>query len=275
MGRMKGSPARSSMALSCSLRRARTNSTSSLSSPVGVSELVSKDLSLAHTESIWLTMTFLHGTPALRNAFSNLALSFALSTVGTAAMTNSVATSSRNSAPTAATCVLKISKRRIDSSCDPPSPNRLRTWDVALASRFRSMIIFPKLCSTKSGVLSKRKVCPVGAVSKTTRWNLAYFGDWDNCTTLAMATASSNPGGAMSRSSPRRRSRSWSASAESPKPERMLCSCFVASLLPPASRNSWTPARTSISMAQRVEGDELDEEELDEEGEDLERKRGT
>jgi len=64
----------------------------------------------------------------------------------------------------------------------------------------------------------ENKVSPVGAVSTTTRENRAYFSDCAISTTLAMATASSSPGGGESSSSPSFRSASWSASMPSPKP---------------------------------------------------------
>ena len=56
------------------------------------------------------------------------------------------------------------------------------------------------LASRKSGSDKSLSVCPVGAVSNTIRVNLAYFSSLMNCTTLAMAMASSRPG--VSRSSP-------------------------------------------------------------------------
>ena len=43
---------------------------------------------------------------------------------------------------------------------------------------------------------------PVGAVSNMMRLKCEYSGELMNCTTLLMATASSTPGGSVSRSSP-------------------------------------------------------------------------
>ena len=60
----------------------------------------------------------------------------------------------------------------------------------------------PMVLSRKSGSVSKRRVWPVGAVSKTMCWKWEYSGLLRNCTTLLMATASSMPGGKVSSSSP-------------------------------------------------------------------------
>ena len=67
----------------------------------------------------------------------------------------------------------------------------------------------PREASRKSGRVSRRSVCPVGAVSNTILEKCAYSGFLTNCTTLLMATASSTPGGSVS-STLRRRSFSWS-----------------------------------------------------------------
>ena len=60
----------------------------------------------------------------------------------------------------------------------------------------------PREASRKSGALSRRSVCPVGAVSKMMRVKWLYSGARMKRTTLEMATSSSTPGGSVSSSSP-------------------------------------------------------------------------
>mmetsp|Transcript_27861 Transcript_27861/g.69969 ORF Transcript_27861/g.69969 Transcript_27861/m.69969 type:complete len:296 (+) Transcript_27861:1352-2239(+) len=166
---------------------------------------------------IWLTTRRWAGTFSLRSDCNRRLLSEMPRTVGMVTITNSVVSSLRKRSFTSLSCALSASSFATASSCSWLStPNRPLTASVAEVSFCRSRTILPMEASRKSGSESRRRVCPVGAVSKTMRVNLAYLSSLMNCTTLAIAMASSRPGGGVSRSSPSLRSPSWSAKPPSP-----------------------------------------------------------
>mmetsp|Transcript_5195 Transcript_5195/g.20940 ORF Transcript_5195/g.20940 Transcript_5195/m.20940 type:complete len:262 (-) Transcript_5195:705-1490(-) len=155
------------------------------------------------TCTIWLITMRDTGTLSLRSSPRRRPLSLIPSTVGIVTMTNSVVFSSRNKAFTSFNCAFSFSSFCTASSgASSPTPNKPFTASPMPVSFCRKRTILPMLASRKSGSDSKRSVCPVGAVSKTMRVNLAYFSSLMNCTTLAMAIASSSPGGGVSKSSP-------------------------------------------------------------------------
>ena len=159
------------------------------------------------TLMIWLTTSLRAGTDSLRSSASRRPLSLMPSTVGIVTMTNSVVSSFRNRSFTSCSCALSLSSLTTASSCaSSATPNRDLTASPAEVSFCRSRTIFPMDASRKSGSESSRRVCPVGAVSNTMRVNLAYFSSLMNCTTLAIAIASSRPGGGVSSNSPSLRS---------------------------------------------------------------------
>mmetsp|Transcript_8090 Transcript_8090/g.28424 ORF Transcript_8090/g.28424 Transcript_8090/m.28424 type:complete len:228 (+) Transcript_8090:467-1150(+) len=159
--------------------------------------------------STWFTTMRLHGTPSPLRLVSSLALSLTPRTVGMVAMTNSVLSWSRKRSRTSCSCSLSASSLRTASSwSSSAAPNRLFTADVALVSLCLSRTIFPTLLSRNSGSVRSRRVCPVGAVSKTILVNLPYRSCFVNWTTFVIATASSSPGGGVSSSSPSLRSAS-------------------------------------------------------------------
>ena len=73
------------------------------------------------------------------------------------------------------------------ASCFSPAPKRPLRAAPAAPRRSRSLISLFKAASTKSGTVSRRSVCPVGAVSKMMRENLAYSWLFTNSTTCALA----------------------------------------------------------------------------------------
>ena len=152
-------------------------------------------------------------------------------------MMNSVVSLLRNNLRTSLTCAFNCSSFSTASSClSSPTPKMPLTASVALVSFCRKRTILPIDASKKSGSDSRRSVCPVGAVSKTMRVNLLNFSSFVNCSTFAMAIASSNPGGGVSKSSPS--FKSAMDSANPPKPTELI-NCFA-------------PAPMSFSLANAV-----------------------
>ncbi len=95
---------------------------------------------------------------------------------------------------------MKIDTRILKATITAFLPFALSSWPktaliaaVALESFCRSRMILPMDASKKSGSESRRRVWPVGAVSKIIRLNFSYSGAWMNCTTFEIATASSRP----------------------------------------------------------------------------------
>mmetsp|Transcript_4879 Transcript_4879/g.13612 ORF Transcript_4879/g.13612 Transcript_4879/m.13612 type:complete len:272 (-) Transcript_4879:575-1390(-) len=199
----------------------------------------------------WLTMIRLHGMLAARRACSNRLLSLMASWVGIVAITNSMASLSWNSACTIWILACRSSSFFRAALWLSGSPNSPLMAEEAWSSFRLSRMIFPRDESKKSGRLSSRRVCPVGAVSKIIRVNLAYSSFSTNSTTLAIATPSSSPGGAVLSTSPRLSSFSGPASMPRPMPDRkssVFCcpSAVLAWLL-----NSSVAASTSTSIPHR------------------------
>mmetsp|Transcript_42862 Transcript_42862/g.73937 ORF Transcript_42862/g.73937 Transcript_42862/m.73937 type:complete len:265 (+) Transcript_42862:389-1183(+) len=129
----------------------------------------------------------------------------------------------------------------------PPSENRPRPFSARRApSTFaRNSMTFPRKPSRKSGKASSRSVCPVGAVSITTRSNLGRPppspSPFTRSSTFARATSSSVPGGAVSSTSAKEENCRSSAESSCAQP-------------PTAALNSPRAAAGSTSSAHRPAG---------------------
>ena len=95
-------------------------------------------------------------------------------------------------------------------------------------------------------------MCPVGAVSNTILVNFAYFSSLVNCTTFAMAIASSSPGGGVSNNSPNFKSCNESEMPLKPTLPIKSLAPLVKSALFENSENSLFACVVSISIAQSI-----------------------
>mmetsp|Transcript_21878 Transcript_21878/g.55688 ORF Transcript_21878/g.55688 Transcript_21878/m.55688 type:complete len:320 (-) Transcript_21878:1241-2200(-) len=200
-----------------------------------------RNFSVAPSCTTWFTTSVRTGMCSFLSASASLHDSAAAMMVGMVTMTNSVEAGLRNRSRASAMRALSSSSfsTAMSFSCGWPVKNDLT---APSDSFWRRRTILPMDASRKSGSVSSRSVCPVGAVSKMMRLKCAYCGALRNCTTFEMATASSTPGGGVSSSSPSCRSFSWSAIWVSP-------SWFRASFsfLPPSSAITWRSSARACS----------------------------
>mmetsp|Transcript_70005 Transcript_70005/g.221857 ORF Transcript_70005/g.221857 Transcript_70005/m.221857 type:complete len:356 (-) Transcript_70005:999-2066(-) len=200
--------------------------------------------------STWLTTMRRHGTFSARSAASRRLLSLTAMTVGMVTITNSVVPSARNRSLALFTFPLSFSSLATCSSCSFSPPRNCVTMLPADPSIARSRTTLPSVASTKSGSVRRRRVCPVGAVSKTTRVKSEYSSLSIISMMFETATASSTPGGGLSISSPS--CRSLICSTMAPRP--MLAALSIRSLAPPSranARNSSRAASASTCMPYR------------------------
>mmetsp|Transcript_28959 Transcript_28959/g.74313 ORF Transcript_28959/g.74313 Transcript_28959/m.74313 type:complete len:290 (-) Transcript_28959:789-1658(-) len=199
----------------------------------------------------WLTTIRLHGMSDSRRDWSRRLLSLTASCVGMVAITNSISSLLVNSVFTIWIFACMASSFCTMLSWSSAAPKSPLTALDADASFFRRRMIFASELSRKSGRLRRRSVWPVGAVSKMMRENLAYSSLSTKSTTLAMATPSSRPGGAVVRMSPSCRSFSGPASMPKPMPLRKSDVFCCPSADSVALINAALASSTSISIAHR------------------------
>mmetsp|Transcript_5257 Transcript_5257/g.13630 ORF Transcript_5257/g.13630 Transcript_5257/m.13630 type:complete len:280 (-) Transcript_5257:314-1153(-) len=189
-------------------------------------------------------------TPCVSSALTRRSLSLIANSVAIVTTTNCVASGSLKRACTRCSCFFTASSRSTAvpracsralaaarSASDWKSPP---TSPLSPSRRARSCRTFPMVPSRKSGSVSRRSVCPVGAVSKMTRVNASPVDDESSpssssLTTSEMARNSSKPGGGVSNNDAM--SRSSSASASPPSPN--VVSVFLKELFVPSSDAAW------------------------------------
>mmetsp|Transcript_706 Transcript_706/g.2132 ORF Transcript_706/g.2132 Transcript_706/m.2132 type:complete len:332 (+) Transcript_706:145-1140(+) len=177
------------------------------------------------------------------------------SSVGAATMTNSQPPGFLRmaSSANASSCSSRTRSRASATAASalpppPPSPPSAAATSGFRVSRSRAAMDRSAKSSSNSGSASKRRVCPVGAVSRTMR---SHFFERTSVRTSSRPASSSRPGGAVSNAS----ARSASPAAvsprfrkRSPRPSRKKPAAFAADASASTSSAASRPMGASTSM---------------------------
>mmetsp|Transcript_13602 Transcript_13602/g.41119 ORF Transcript_13602/g.41119 Transcript_13602/m.41119 type:complete len:201 (+) Transcript_13602:1346-1948(+) len=189
------------------------------------------------------------GTPSFTSALARRPDSDTAMTVGIVTITNSVVFSLRNKARASSMRACSSSSFSTAASFSVFMPSTPLIADPAPVSFALNLTTFPIVLSMNSGAVKSLRVCPVGAVSNTTRVKDAYSGSLNSVTTLLIATISSMPGGSVSRSSLSCKSFSWSAKAPRPTEDRKEAALDMPSPLSAAATALMSSRARSTSIS--------------------------